>query len=96
MTIEFIKEQEGLFAYEFDASADYNLHIEVDDMEGKRGVRVLQKGDEDENYALAYEFFPNKALQESEIFDMDFQHGIYPKKIRVEVFSEPIVAKLNM
>lgn len=95
MELNFTKEENGNWFAEFTATKDYNLHIEVAE-ESERGVRILQKGSSDENYALAHEHFPAKALQESETFDMDFQHGIYPKLIKVECVSQPTKATLNM
>lgn len=93
-TLNFTQDN-GSWIAEFTATNDYNLHIEVAE-DAQRGVRVLQKGSSEQNYALAYEKFDDKAKQESETFDKDFKHGIYPKLIRIECVSQPAKAMLVM
>lgn len=86
---------EGVWYSEFTVTDDYNIHIELPE-EATRKMRVLQKGQANERYALALSYEPSKPIPESEVVDLDFSHGVYPKMIRIEVFNQPIKASYTL
>jgi hypothetical protein len=73
---------------EFEATADFNLHIERNDV-GTLGI--YQRGTASGNYAPVQ----GAVLQLGKTFDADFVGAIYPKYIKVVSASEVVNAEVN-
>ena len=75
MELNFIENKQKDWEAEFEASGDFNLHIERD----KKGtITILQKTYADGEYCFSNEFpyYHNN-------FDFDFTGLVYPKMIKV-------------
>lgn len=80
MELNFIENKQKDWEAEFEASGDFNLHLERD----KKGtITILQKTYLDGDYAFSNEF-PHYYKN----FDYDFTGIIYPKMIKVVSDSE--------
>lgn len=83
MELNFIKNENGWVA-EFEASADFNLHIEGV-IEGN--VAIYQRGTSAGGYALVRGATPFPSY--GNVYDMDFSALVYPKYIKVACATEP-------
>ena len=82
-TLNFIKNDKQDWEAEFEATGDFNLHLE----RSKKGtITILQKTYKDGEYAFSNEFpyYHNN-------FDFDFTGLIYPKMIKVVSDSEVLL-----
>ena len=82
-TLNFIKNDKQDWEAEFEATGDFNLHLE----RFKKGtVTILQKTYKEGEYAFSNEFpyYHNN-------FDFDFTGLIYPKMIKVVSDSEVLL-----
>jgi hypothetical protein len=78
MDLNFNKEG-NVFVAEFEATADFNLHIEG----VKEGdVLVFQRGTADGEYAYVRAATPYPSF--TTVYDFDFAALVYPKYIKVE------------
>ena len=75
MELNFIKNDKQDWEAEFEATGDFNLHLERDQ---KGTITILQKQNEEDQYAFSSEF-PNYY----KIFNYDFAALLYPKYIKV-------------
>lgn len=87
MELTFNKEQissrGAVYVAEFEATSDFNLHIE---RKQAGGFRVHQKSVSDAGYAV----IDNAAFRDNKlIIDVDFVGAVFPKYIKVESGSEP-------
>ena len=73
--LNFIENSKQDFEAEFEATGDFNLHLERDN---KGTITIMQKTYKDGEYAFSNEFpyYYNN-------FDFDFTGIIYPKMIKV-------------
>ena len=85
MEVSFVR-QGASYVAEFEAPADFNLHLE---RTGGGIVRVYQRGCPDGEYELAYTSIEDK------VFDKDMGALVYPKWIRVSSSSEVLSASVN-
>ena len=86
MELNFIKKENGWVA-EFEASADFNLHIDGV-LEGN--VQVYQRGTTSGGYALVRGATPYPTYGKA--YDSDFSALVYPKFIKVVCATEPSYA----
>ena len=89
MNLEFVKKDN--WEAEFEATADFNLHIEGVP-EGQ--VRIYQRGTSDGEYAYVKEATPYPSF--SNVYDFDFSALVYPKWIRVVCGNKPTVGVLTI
>lgn len=90
MTLNFTKNQDsGAWVAEFEATSDFNLHIEGV-VEGN--VRVYQRGTADGEYAYVREATPYPSF--SNVYDFDFSALVYPKWIKVVCPVKPSKAEV--
>lgn len=87
MNLEFVKKDN--WEAEFEATADFNLHIEGVP-EGQ--VRIYQRGTSDGEYAYVREATPYPSF--SDVYDFDFSALVYPKWIRVVCGNKPTSAQI--
>ena len=88
MELNFIlKENSGAYVAEFEATSDFNLHIEGV-VEGN--VRVYQRGSASGDYALVRGAMMYPAY--GKVYDMDFTAAVYPKYMKVVCETEPAMA----
>ena len=89
MELNFTKENNG-WVSEFEATADFNLHIE-----GVRegNVRIYQRGSASGDYAYVRGATP--ATTYGNVYDFDFSALVYPKFIKVECATEPTLAEVT-
>lgn len=83
MELTFNKNEKSDWVAEFEATGDFNLHLERDQ---KGTITILQKTYKDGEYAFSNEFpyhYNN--------FDFDFAGLIYPKMIKVISDCEVLV-----
>ena len=90
MEINFTK-QDGAWVAEFEATSDFNLHIEGV-VEGN--VKVYQRGSASGGYAYVRGATPYPSF--SNIYDMDFSALVYPKYIKVVCATEPTMAEVTL
>lgn len=88
MVLNFTK-QNGSWVAEFNATADFSLHIEGV-KEGQ--VRVYQSSCEGGKYALVRDAAPSQSY--GTVYDYDFTSLVYPKFIKVVCPSEPTYAEI--
>ena len=88
MELNFIKKENGWVA-EFEASADFNLHIDGV-LEGN--VQVYQRGTTSGGYALVRGATPYPTYGKA--YDSDFSALVYPKFIKVVCATEPSYAEV--
>jgi hypothetical protein len=86
MDLNFNKEG-NVFVAEFEATADFNIHIEGV-AEGK--VYIYQRSTAEGEYAYVRAATPYPSF--SKIYDCDFSALVYPKYIRVVTDAEPTMA----
>lgn len=87
MNLEFVKKDN--WEAEFEATADFNLHIEGVP-EGQ--VRIYQRGTSDGEYAYVREATPYPSF--ADVYDFDFSALVYPKWIRVVCGNKPTSAQI--
>lgn len=87
MELAFIKTNTGSWVAEFEATADFNLHIERD---GTGPIRVYQRTSAEGDFAAVNEFGVDNDRRT--VLDVDFTGVIYPKTIKVESETEPAMA----
>ena len=87
MELVFSKTANGSWSSEFEATADFNMHLEGV-VEGN--VRVSQRGTSEGSYADVRGATPYPSF--SNVYDMDFSAIIYPKWIKVVCPNEPTMA----
>ena len=86
MKLNFTNTKEGHVA-EFQATADFNIHME----RSKGGtVRIYHRGTSDGEYELLYTSLSDK------VFDKDFGMLVYPKHIKVVSSSEVTTATVTL
>lgn len=80
MELVFVENEQRDWEAEFEATGDFNLHLERD---RKGTITILQKTYKDGEYAFSNEFpyYNNN-------FDFDFAGLVYPKMIKVISDSE--------
>lgn len=88
MELNFIKNENGWVA-EFEASADFNLHIDGV-LEGN--VQVYQRGTTSGGYSLVRGATPYPTYGKA--YDFDFSALVYPKFIKVVCATEPSYAEV--
>lgn len=89
MELNFIKENNNYVA-EFEATADFNLHIERDEP----GILALyQRTTTSGEYA---EIEGTREYRYKEVYDYDFIGSIYPKYIKVVSSAEVTNAELTL
>lgn len=89
MELNFIKENNNYVA-EFEATADFNLHIERDEP----GILALyQRTTTSGEYA---EIKGTREYRYKEVYDCDFVGAIYPKYIKVVSSADVINAELTL
>ena len=92
MTLNFTKNHaSGAWVAEFEATSDFNLHIEGV-VEGN--VRVYQRGSADGAYAYVRTATPYPSY--SNVYDFDFTALVYPKYIKVVCPVQPSMAEVTM
>lgn len=85
MELNFIlNENTGSWVAEFDATADFNLHIEG---VAEGNIRVYQSGVKGAEPAFVRGSTPYPSL--SKVYDMDFSAIVYPKYIKVVCADQP-------
>ena len=87
-TLSFTQ-QGRVWIAEATVNADYNLHIE---RESSGSFSMEQKGVEQGEY-VECRGVPDFSFKKN--IDHDFQHGVYPKYIRIESGSEVTIATLT-
>lgn len=87
MNLEF--EKKDNWEAEFEATADFNLHIEGVP-EGQ--VRIYQRGTSDGEYAYVREATPYPSF--ADVYDFDFSALVYPKWIKVVCGNKPTSAQI--
>lgn len=87
MNLEFVKKDN--WEAEFEATADFNLHIEGVP-EGQ--VRIYQRGTSDGEYAYVREATPYPSF--TDVYDFDFSALMYPKWIKVVCGNKPTSAQI--
>ena len=87
MELNFIENENQDWVAEFEATGDFNLHLERDQ---KGTIIILQKQNEEDEYAFSSEF-PNYY----KIFNYDFAALLYPKYIKVISDSKVIKGSVN-
>ena len=87
MELNFIKNDKQDWEAEFEATGDFNLHLERD---RKGTITILQKTHKDSEYAFSNEFpyYYNN-------FDYDFGALIYPKWVKVISDSEVLKGEIT-
>lgn len=85
MELTFTK-TDGKWVAEFEATADFNLHIERDEI---KDLRLYQKGALNGNYEYVREQGYN-AIRKT--FDSDFSALVYPKWIKIVSEVQPTMA----
>ena len=91
MELQFQKVNENEWVAEFQATADFNLHIE---RVSSGSITVAQRGTEIGEYATAWakgEF----VYEGQRVIDYDFGALVYPKWIKVTSSSEVISATVT-
>lgn len=89
MELKFTR-KDGVWVSEFEASADFNLHIEGV-LDGN--VKVFQRGTPAGEYAFVRGATPYPAYDK--VYDMDFAALVYPKYIKVTCETEPTYAEMT-
>ena len=92
MELEFkFNKQADRWLAEFEATADFNLHIE-----GVVGgdVLIYQRGSESGEYAFVRDATRRPSYEK--VYDCDFCALVYPKYIRVTTPNEPTMAVVTM
>lgn len=88
MEIKFEK-LNGLYVAEFEATSDFNLHIE----RNQRGAfTIAQRGTKQGKYA----YITDENYDDRVTIDVDMLGEIYPKYIKVTSVTEPTYAEVNM
>lgn len=78
---------ENMFSAEVQVNADYNLHIEMEEV----GSFVLyQRGSNEGRYKKCYQ-----QSSWGEVIDADFCHAVYPKNIKISVTNKPVRATIR-
>lgn len=89
MTLTFIY-QDGMYVAEFEATADFNLHIE----RNEPGIlAIYQRTTTSGDYA---EIKDTREYRYKEVYDCDFVGAIYPKYIKVVSQVEVTNAELTL
>lgn len=88
MELQFIQ-SENFWVAEATVNADYNLHIE---RKSPGSFKIFQRGTAAGKY-VDCRGVPDYTFQRD--IDHDFQHGVYPKYIRIESGSEVTTATLT-
>lgn len=89
MELQFQKVNENEWVAEFQATADFNLHIE---RVSSGSITVAQRGTESGEYDTAWA----KGVYEGQrVIDYDFGAFVYPKWIKVTSSSEVISATVT-
>jgi hypothetical protein len=91
MELVFTETATGSWSAEFEATADFNLHIEG---VAEGNVRVYQRGTPSGKYADVRSATPYPSF--SYVYDFDFTALVYPKYIKVICPNEPEVAVVTM
>lgn len=79
----------GLYVAEFEATSDFNLHVE----RNQRGAfTIAQRGTKQGKYA----YITDENYDERTTIDVDMLGNIYPKYIKVTSVTEPTYAEVNM
>lgn len=89
MELAFVKVND-LFVAEFEATGNFNLHIEGV-YEGN--VEVFQKGVQNGEYARTHGATPDSPY--GRVYDYDFGGLIFPKYIKVECATQPASATVT-
>lgn len=78
---------ENMFSAEIQVNADYNLHIEMEEV----GSFILyQRGSNEGRYKKCYQ-----QSSWGEVIDADFCHAVYPKNIKISVTNKPVKATIR-
>jgi hypothetical protein len=85
------REEKGVYVAEFEATADFNLHIE---REEKGSIAVYQRTTPSSEYDSIY--MGGYFNRDHKTFDADFVGAIYPKYIKVVSSAEVVTAELTL
>lgn len=88
MELKF-KNEKGLYEAEFEATSDFNLHIE---RKNYGRIEIYQKTSSETNYAST----PSYGTNAADIVNLDFSMAVYPKYIKVVSYSEPVQGIITM
>lgn len=88
MELKF-KNEKGLHEAEFEATSDFNLHIE---RKNYGRIEIYQKTSSETNYAST----PSYGVNAADIVNLDFSMAVYPKYIKVVSYSEPVQGIITM
>lgn len=88
MELKF-KNEKGLYEAEFEATSDFNLHIE---RKNYGRIEIYQKTSSETNYAS----IPSYGANAADILNLDFSMAVYPKYIKVVSYSEPVKGIVTM
>lgn len=85
MELQFTQTEKGFYVAEFEATADFNLHVEHKAI----GQVLMYQSTGTGDYALIEGV---KQLEGKTVFDYDFTALVYPKRIKIVSMSEPTYA----
>lgn len=88
MELQFTQTGKGFYVAEFEATADFNLHVERKAI----GQVLMYQSTGTGDYALVEGV---KQLEGKTVFDYDFTALIYPKRIKIVSMSEPTYAVIT-
>lgn len=88
MELQFTQTEKGFYVAEFEATADFNLHVERKAI----GQVLMYQSTGTGDYALVEGV---KQLEGKTVFDYDFTALIYPKRIKIVSVSEPTYAVIT-
>lgn len=88
MELQFTQTEKGFYVAEFEATADFNLHVERKAI----GQVLMYQSTGTGDYALVEGV---KQLEGKTVFDYDFTALIYPKRIKIVSMSEPTYAVIT-
>lgn len=88
MELQFTQTEKGFYVAEFEATADFNLHVERKAI----GQVLMYQSTGTGDYALVESV---NQLEGKTVFDYDFTALIYPKRIKIVSMSEPTYAVIT-
>lgn len=88
MELQFTQTEKGFYVAEFEATADFNLHVERKAI----GQVLMYQSTGTGDYALVEGV---NQLEGKTVFDYDFTALIYPKRIKIVSMSEPTYAVIT-